>query len=142
MGEAKRRKSQGQAFAARLTERLAAGDFGPPGAARRYCIVLDKSPVGTGALAALRATPVLDGMPELLASDALRFWQVSPLFAYALLCGGTGSAERRCLLAADLDKLVKRSLPQALRLFGAERPGLVAAVDATADAALASAASR
>lgn len=142
MGEAKRRKSQGQAFAARLAERLAAGDFGPPGAARRYCIVLDKSPVGSGALAALRATPLLDGLPELLATDALRFWQASPLFAYALLCGGSGPAERRCLLAANLDKLVQRALPQALRLFGAERPGLVTAVDAAADATLTRVAAR
>ena len=142
MGEAKRRKSQGQAFAARLAERLAGGEFGPPAAARRYCIVLDKSPVGTGALAALRETPVLDGLAELLATDALRFWQASPLFAYALLCGGSGSAERRCLLAADLDKLLARSLPQAMRLFGAERPGLVPAVDAAAAAALAGAAAR
>lgn len=137
MGEAKRRKTEGQAFAERLATRRAAGDFGSPQAAQRYCIVLDKSAAGATALAALRATPLLDGLEALLATDALRFWQASPLFAYAVLCGGSGPAEPRCLLAADLAKLTERVLPQALRRFGADAPGLALAVDAATAAALA-----
>lgn len=138
MGEAKRRKTEGLALTDGLAARRAAGEFGPPTAADRYCVVLDKSPAGATALAALRAAPVLDGLDALLATDAMRLWQASSLFAYAVLCGGAGAAEARCLLAADLRRLTERALPQALQRFGgAQPPGLVLAVDAATAAALA-----
>jgi hypothetical protein len=46
MGEAKRRKQQGQQAGEQLRQRVAAGEFGAPGRVERLCLVVDHSPAG------------------------------------------------------------------------------------------------
>lgn len=129
MGEAKRKQAQGRQAVDGLRRRLAAGDFGPAGAAGRYLLVLDKSPAGTELLAALRADPLLPGLAPLLDGEALAFWQASALFRFVVLCGGAGTADQRTLLAADLPRLLQTTLPRALARFAADaRPGVELAV--------------
>lgn len=129
MGEAKRKQALGRQALAGLRRRLAAGDFGPAGAAGRYLLVLDKSPAGLELLAALRGDPLLPALAPLLDGPALQFWQASTLFRFALLCGGEGPADQRTLLAADLPRLLQVTLPQALARSAADgRPGVELAV--------------
>lgn len=145
MGEGKRRKQQGRQFADALRERIAAGEFGPAGGARQgYLLVVDKSQRGKDALLALRTVGELDGLQPLLDGDALRLWEASALFRYAVLCGGTGSADRRTLMAPDLDKLLHDALPKALaRMQGVAGPlSAMVAVDDADQAAVQQAAQR
>lgn len=129
MGEAKRKQAQGRQAVDGLRRRLAAGDFGPGGAAERYLLVIDKSPTGKELLGALRADPLLPGLAPLLDGAALQFWEASALFRYAVLCGGSGTADQRSLLATDLARLLQVTLPQGLARFaGGARPGIELAV--------------
>ncbi len=131
MGEAKRRNQLGRQSANALQGRIDAGEFGAAG--RDYLIVLDKSARAREALLALRTRPVLDGLAALLDGDALRVWQASTLFAYAVLCGGAGAPDARVLLATDRDRLVRRTLPQAAQRCALEGrwPGVLIEVDET-----------
>lgn len=134
MGEAKRRRQQDEQVAARLQRRVAAGDFGAPDAAHDYCIVLDKSVDGVSALVALRSMRALAGLAPLLDGEALRVWQASSLFAYAVLHGAAAASEpARCLLAADARRLHEQVLPRALAAWrrSSRQPGLELAVEAT-----------
>jgi hypothetical protein len=138
MGEAKRRNAQGRQLAEGLSRRLRAGEFGPPGAAGRYLIVLDKSPNGRDTLAALRTRPELEGLPILLEAEPLRLWEASALFGFLVLIGGEGKPEQRSFLAADADRLVQNALPRArLRLKASDGPvGEVCGVDGSVRGAI------
>jgi hypothetical protein len=114
MGEAKRRHAKGQRLGEELEKRLRAGEFGPPGA-RRYLIVLDKSPSGRDALAALRASEGLGELAALFDAEPFRMFEASSLFEYIVLASGEGPPERRSLLAAGSRRLVDEVLPRAWR---------------------------
>ncbi len=136
MGEAKRKKSQGQQLAEQVQQRIAAGEFGPRDAPRHYGVVLDKSARGAAALQALRVGSGLAGLDELLACDALRFWQASTLLPFAVLLGGSGPPERRVHLAADIARVSERLEPAASPARATSARGLVLALDDGAEAAL------
>lgn len=126
MGEAKRRHAQGQRFAAELARHLQAGGFGAAGA-ERYLIVLDKSPSGREALAALRASLGPAGLAALLAAEPCRLWEASALFEFIVLRSGSGTPEARSLLAAASERLLHEALPRACRELagGGEPVGIV-----------------
>ncbi len=136
MGEAKRKKIQGRQIADQLRERIAQGEFGPPHAARDYCLVLDKSAHGLALLQALRDGVGLDGVPELLATDALRFWTSSALLPFVVMRAGSGPAERRVQLAADAARLLALLGPQLAQGAASRERGLVLAIDESADDSL------
>lgn len=132
MGEAKRKGRQGQQALVVLRERIAAGEFGPPEAPAAYVVVLDKSVTARGLLLALQQAAVLPDVATLAAGEAMRVWEASPLFPYAVLCGGPGTADRRTLLAADLDRLTAQVLPQARQRVQAalgRAPGVLLALE-------------
>jgi hypothetical protein len=133
MGEAKRKRNQEMQQAGALAERVRRGEFGSPAAPEGYLVVLDKSAEGAAALASLRAAGGgLAGLDALFEAAPFRLWQSSTLFGFALLCGGTGNAEQRTLLAADEARLLEHALPRALRRLAplGRPPGIVWGVDA------------
>lgn len=112
MGEAKRRGQLGRVVAAGLRERVQAGDFGPTDAAQCYLFVLDKSPVGRQLLSVLRSmTQQFTGLSALLEGEAMRLWEVSPLFPWAVLYRSASRPE--ALLASSPERLLTESLPRA-----------------------------
>jgi hypothetical protein len=112
MGEAKRRGQQGRLVATGLRERVLAGDFGPTDVAQGYLFVFDKSPVGRQLLSVLRTMPQdFTGLSALLEGEALRLWEVSPLFPWAVLYRSASRAE--ALLASSPERLLTESLPRA-----------------------------
>ncbi|MBA3591014.1 hypothetical protein [Methylibium sp.] len=133
MGEAKRRQAQGQQLAGELGRRVRAGEFGAAGAARRYLIVLDKSPNGRETLAALRSTAGLEGLPILFEAEPFRLWEASALFEFLVLVGANGTPEQRSLVAAGAERLVQDVLPRAWRRLGVAggSVGLVCGLDGT-----------
>jgi hypothetical protein len=112
MGEAKRRGQLGRVVAAGLRERVQAGDFGPTDAAQGYLFVLDKSPAGRQLLSVLRSmTQQFTGLAALLESEAMRLWEVSPLFPWVVLYRSAPRSE--ALLASSPERLLTESLPRA-----------------------------
>ena len=112
MGEAKRRGQLGRVVAAGLRERVQAGDFGPTDAAQGYLFVFDKSPAGRQLLSVLRTmTQDFTGLSALLECEALRLWEVSPLFPWAVLYRSASRSE--ALLASRPERLLTESLPRA-----------------------------
>lgn len=123
MGEAKRRNAQAKQVGAALRQRVAAGEFGPPGQAGDWICVIDKSAVGRELLATLRATDALAGLAPLLEDEAFRFWEASALFRFVVLCGGEGRPAERVAVAADRERLLGETLPRLRRRFAvAGRP--------------------
>lgn len=124
MGEAKRRNAEGRRLADELGRRLRAGDFGPAGA-ERYLLVLDKSAQGRELLARLRGAELLPGLHALLEAEPFRLWEASALFGFVVLTSGSGSPERRSLLASSLERLVEETLPRAWRRMAVSPGGPV-----------------
>ncbi|WP_157359897.1 hypothetical protein [Caldimonas brevitalea] len=115
MGEAKRRNAMAKQVADDLRRRLDAGEFGSPGKAEHYCLVLDKSSRGRDLLATLRTLSAFAGLEPLIEAEAFRVWEASKLFRFVVLCAGEGKPDQRSLLAADLGRLLGDTLPKALR---------------------------
>lgn len=114
MGEAKRRSQLGRTATERLRQRAQDGAFGVPGAARGYLFVLDKSALGQQGLAVLKsAAGEFGGLTTLLESEAVRMWQLSSLFPFAVLHGGVAGSAPRALLATGLERLLSDTLPRA-----------------------------
>ena len=131
MGEAKRRHREGAQVVGSLQQRIERGEFGiGSGRATHWCIVLDRSPRGRSVLLALRQGGLFDGLEPLFEGEAYRFWDASTLFEYVVLCSGEGGADRRTLLAADAEKLLRQALPTALSRAARSppRPGVLLAV--------------
>ena len=131
MGEAKRRSKLVKHAEGELQQRLAAGEFGAPGQALRYCIVVDKSQRGKDLLLSLAALPAFAGLRTLFEGESFRLWDVSALFPYLVLRSGEGQPASRTLLAPDLPKLLGETLPRAWRQAaqGGHAPGAIVAVD-------------
>lgn len=115
MGEAKRRNKQGKQLEQQLQERIAAGEFGPPGQPLRYCLVVDKSPRGKDLLLTLRAMPAFAELLPVLDDPAFELWDASPLFQFAVLRSGAARPHERLVVAANVDKLLGDALPRVLR---------------------------
>lgn len=142
MGEAKRRGQQARQTGDMLRARIAASDFGPERPATGWLIVLDRSPRGLELLRVLAGMSELEGLRTLLAGEAARLWDVSPLFPYLLLRGGPGSPAQRTLLAANLQRLTGEVLPQALRALAGAPWGAELALEPEAEAAVKAALTR
>lgn len=120
MGEAKRRGQVGRLAAEQLRQRVRAGEFGPPGSAVGYLVVLDKSPPGQEMLAVLKAVAGdFPGLAEALEGETFRLWSMSAVFPFVVLHGGQGAATQRTLLAGDLGRMVAETLPRAVKALGA-----------------------
>lgn len=125
MGEAKRRKQQGQQAGERLRQRIAAGEFGAPGRIERLCLVIDRSPTGRDLVALLRTLPEFSLLQAALAGEEMQLWDSVALFEFAGITLKDGQA--RAWLATDEDKLLNEALPRELR----GGVGLLAGVDPT-----------
>lgn len=123
MGEAKRRKQQGQQAGERLRQRIAAGEFGAPGRIERLCLVIDRSPTGRDLVALLRTLPEFSLLQAALAGEEMQLWDSVALFEFAGITLKDGQA--RAWLATDEDKLLNEALPRELR----GGVGLLAGVD-------------
>lgn len=123
MGEAKRRKQQGQQAGEQLRQRIAAGEFGAPGRIERLCLVIDRSPAGRDLVALLRTLPEFSLLQAALAGEEMQLWDSVALFEFAGITLKDGQA--RAWLATDEDKLLNEALPRELR-GGA---GLLACLD-------------
>lgn len=135
MGEAKRRGQQARQTGAALRARIEAGDFGSDRPATGWLFVIDRSPRGLELLRVLGTMSEFEGLRTLLAGEAVRLWEVSPLFPYLVLRGGPGTPAQRVALAAGLDRLCTDALPKAQRALGAERWGTELALAPEAEAA-------
>lgn len=113
MGEAKRRKQQGQQAGERLRQRIAAGEFGAPGRIERLCLVIDRSPTGRDLVALLRTLPEFSLLQAALAGEEMQLWDSVALFEFAGITLKDGQA--RAWLATDEDKLLNEALPRELR---------------------------
>lgn len=123
MGEAKRRKQQGQQAGAQLRQRIAAGEFGASGRIERLCLVVDRSPAGRDLVALLRTLPEFTVLQAALVGEEMQLWDSVPIFEFAGITVKDGQA--RAWLATDEHKLLNEALPRELR-GGA---GLLAGVD-------------
>lgn len=123
MGEAKRRKQQGQQAGERLRQRIAAGEFGAPGRIERLCLVIDRSPAGRDLIALLRTLPEFTLLQAALVGEEMQLWDSVNLFEFAGITVKDGQA--RAWLATDEDKLLNEALPRELR----GGVGLLAGVD-------------
>jgi hypothetical protein len=113
MGEAKRRKQQGQQAGERLRQRIAAGEFGAPGRVEGVCLVVDRSPAGRDLIALLRTLPEFTLLQAALVGEEWQLWDSVPLFAFAGITVKDGQA--RAWLATDEDRLLHEALPRELR---------------------------
>lgn len=136
MGEAKRRGQQVRQAGDALRARIEAGEFGSDRPATGWLVVIDRSPRGTELLRVLAAMDGFEGLRAMLAGEAVRLWEVSPLFPYLVLRGGPGSPAQRVSLAANLERLCAQTLPQALRALAAERWGATLALAPEAETAV------
>jgi hypothetical protein len=136
MGEAKRRGQQARQTGDLLRARIAAGEFGSERPATGWLIVVDRSPRGLELLRVLATMSELEGLRAMLAGEAVRLWEVSPLFPYLLLRGGPGAPIQRVALAASLERLCGDALPKALRALGSDRWGAELALAPEAEAAV------
>lgn len=139
MGEAKRRGQQARQTGDALRARMAAGEFGNERPATGWLIVLDRSPRGLELLRVLATISEFEGLRAMLAGEAVRLWEVSPLFPYLVLRGGPGSPVQRVALAASLERLCAETLPKALRALASERWGAELALAPEAEATVRSA---
>lgn len=121
MGEAKRRGQQARQAGDALRARIEAGEFGSDRPATGWLFVIDRSPRGLELLRVLGTMSEFEGMRAMLAGEAVRLWEVSPLFPYLVLRGGAGSPAQRVALASSLERLCSQTLPTALRAMAAER---------------------
>lgn len=138
MGEAKRRNKQGRQLEQQLQERIAAGEFGPPGEPLRYCVVVDKSPRGKDLLLTLRAMPAFAELLPVLDDPAFELWEASALFEFAVLRSGAGRPHERVAVAVHIDKLLGDALPRVLKAQRATPGtlGLLVGVNAEAEPAV------
>jgi hypothetical protein len=113
MGEAKRRKQQGQQAGEQLRQRVAAGEFGAPGRIERLCLVVDHSPAGRDLITLLRTMPEFTVLQAALVGEEWQLWDSVPIFAFAGITVKDGQA--RAWLATDEDKLLNEALPRELR---------------------------
>jgi hypothetical protein len=137
MGEARRRGQVGRMVAAGLRERVLAGDFGPTDVEQGYLFVFDKSPIGRQLLSVLRTmSQDFTGLSALLEVEALRLWEVSPLFPWAVLYRSPSRSE--VLLASRPERLLTDSLPRAAVSLSAARARWAweAGLDGSADSAV------
>lgn len=116
MGEAKRRNKQGKQLGQQLQERIAAGEFGPPGQPLRYCMVVDKSSRARDLVQTLEAMPAFADLMPVLQDLAFDLWEASSLFEFAVLRSGAGRPHERLAVAANIDKLLGDALPRVLKL--------------------------
>ncbi len=136
MGEAKRRGQQARQVGDALRARIAAGEFGAERPVTGWLFVIDRSPRGLELLRLLGTMSEFEGLRTLVAGEAVRLWEVSPLFAYLVLRGGPGSPAQRVALAANLDRLCADMLPKAVRALAAERWGAELALAPQAESAV------
>lgn len=133
MGEAKRRKQQGQVFEEAVRQRLAGGEFGS-GGALRCLLVVDKSAGARDALRRLRAMPEFAWLAPALSAEEARLWEASALFPYLVAAGDRQAGTARAWVAANPQRLAGTTLPEAARLLGGSGYGvLVLAEAAVAD---------
>lgn len=136
MGEAKRRKQQGQQAGEQLRQRVAAGEFGTPGRVERLCLVVDHSAAGRDLIALLRTLPEFTLLQAALVGEEWQLWDSVPIFAFAGVTVKDGEA--RAWLATDEDKLLNEALPRELRggvgLLAGLEPALQERVTAIAGA--------
>lgn len=135
MGEAKRRGQQARQAGDALRARIEAGEFGSDRPATGWLFAIDRSPRGLELLRVLGTMSEFEGLRTLLAGEAVRLWEVSPLFPYLVLRGGAGSAAQRTLLAASVEKLCADALPRTVRALASERWGVELALAAQPEAA-------
>jgi hypothetical protein len=113
MGEAKRRKQQGQQAGEQLRQRVAAGEFGAPGRIERLCLVVDHSPAGRDLITLLRTLPEFAVLQAALVGEEWQLWDSVPIFEFAGVTVKDGEAQ--AWLATDEDKLLNEALPRELR---------------------------
>ena len=113
MGEAKRRKQQGQQAGEQLRQRVAAAELGAPGRVARLCLVVDHSAAGRDLIALLRTLPEFTVLQAALVGEELQLWDSVPIFEFAGVTVKDGEA--RAWLATDEDKLLNEALPRELR---------------------------
>lgn len=113
MGEAKRRGLQAKQVGEKLHARIAAGEFGTERPASGWMFVLDRSPRALELRRLLGELRDCEGLAAALAAEPFRLWEVSKVFPYVLLRGGTGTPEQRTMLVGSLDRLVNETLPRA-----------------------------
>jgi hypothetical protein len=123
MGEAKRRGQQARQAGDALRARIAAGAFGAERPVTGWLFVIDRSPLGMDLLRVLGTMSEFEGLRSMLAGEAVRLWEASPLFPYLVLRGGAGTPAQRVALAASLERLCSQALPGALSRLGTQTWG-------------------